>query len=223
MRWFDKLRNNTLGLICILALIAFHLDDAINGKFLFPLNNWLHSFKLSTISMDSEDHEWWHFQFPATQGEGKELEPAHQWLSWVGLHIRAQCNETRQRWVNYSHDGRRFYYLRDEFDFQYERKSPQVEKVYKEIIELMHQVVEKSGATLVVAPMPTKTSIYRDRLPQSLQEQKLWQPYRNHRNMKEDSYLVYQGALKGAPSDTVDVYRAFKNYHSEHPDRKSVV
>lgn len=145
-----------------------------------------------------------------------KLDAANQWLAWLGLHLRAQANQSQPRWINYRFRGRRYYYLRDEIAFQYPDKVPEVRQAFAEVTRLMERVVSRAGGTLVITPMPTKVSINRDRLPRWLPEQTLWtpvQPYDHHNAAR----AVYEQALVGAPESTVDVFRYFETFHHENP------
>lgn len=159
-------------------------------------------------------------QFEAGHASAKarpHLDTASQWLSWVGLHLRAQVNQSQPRWLNFSLRRKRIYYLRDELEFQYERHAPVVHDAFSEVTRLMAKTVRNAGATLVIAPMPTKVSIYRDRLPSWLPDQQLWSAI-PPRDEVEDPYLVYSAARDGAPAETLDLFKTFSEYHRDHPE-----
>ena len=144
-----------------------------------------------------------------------KLDPATQWLSWVGLNLRAKVDQSQQRWINYRYRGRRYYFLRDEIALQYAREKPIVRTAFNQITQLVNRAVTAGGGTLIIAPMPTKTSIYRDRLPAWLPEQQLWAPVEPY-DKTNVAYDVYAEARSGAPTESIDVFKAFADYHQRH-------
>lgn len=236
--WMGAAAHLSLGIICLGLLIGFHALNVHGGQFLAPLEQWRQQIQPTRIVLSSSAGELFSFRFvtvsedsqPPNSGKRKgkkpkkrpaaqrpKLDPANQWLAWTGLHLRAQVNQSQQRWINYPHGHKRYYFLRDEIQLEYARHEPVVEKAFHEVTQLMRKAVKDAGGTLVIAPMPTKTSIYRERLPSWLPEQELWEPV-PPQDMTEDAHGVYTSARLGARREALDLFATFTAYHQRHPD-----
>jgi hypothetical protein len=218
--------RNALGLFCLAFLLWFHALNASEGELLAPFQRWAQAFQRSRIAFVTRSKTLFGFPFVAyvepksrrrKRGARPELDAAQRWLSWSGIYLRTLVGQSQPRWINYPYRGKRYYFLRDEIVFQYQREEQNVEVAFGEVERLMDEAVSAAGGTLVITPMPTKTSIYRERLPKWLPEQTLFDPVVPY-DRAENAYGVYSPALAGDRTATVDVFRAFARHHREHPD-----
>lgn len=200
-----------------IAVLGYHALGIYAGESTAIIRAWWNARRTVVLSENRRGETLWSWPVISFAGFHSNLStPADRRLAEWGQRAKYEVGNRPARYAEASTDGTRWFFLRDEFAFQFPAQASVARESVQDLGREIIETFESRGARVLFLPIPTKVSVLRDLLPKNLGPSHPLHS-RVRKTEGENSAAVYQAVVSLFPERTVNLLETFSGYRRQNP------
>lgn len=203
-----RLRDYRLALFLITILGVYHFINWKSGSF---------STLISRVEWQQKGVLW----VPSFKvGSENAFDQSSEWLKGMGYWIRFRMGQLNAMAARGPSEPYLYLYDRRNNPFQYESLRSEIDERFTKKMKRVFDHLNTHGIEMIVAPLPPKQSLDRQKLGTRLPPDHLFSSHAIEPiqlKVREDPRGNLDAMLAADPSRIVDLFRVMQQYKEEHP------